>query len=203
MPDTYDELFGQLERNVETLKSDTIGLPERIELFRESRTLVERCASELDGIGAEIEELRLDELLTRLDTPSSFTAGPQPPPQETREVLLRAWLLMVGRGLALMGETVSLANLAAWIEPERFAQMAHEPVPAGEPDIAGYLEQLTPEDEQELRDAATRLGQLADDPLVVEWFGRAIGSGGDVYAELANAMVGPAGDAVEHQTGQP
>jgi exonuclease VII small subunit len=67
MADTYDDLFQRLERNVERLQSDEIGLVERLELCRHSRTLAARCADELERIGTEIEELFLDDLLAQVN----------------------------------------------------------------------------------------------------------------------------------------
>ena len=43
------------------------GLRETLELVREGRALIEFCAAELDAVGGELEELRLDELVARLE----------------------------------------------------------------------------------------------------------------------------------------
>ena len=44
------------------------GLRETLDLVREGRELVEYCATELDAVSQGLEELRLDELVTRLET---------------------------------------------------------------------------------------------------------------------------------------
>ena len=43
------------------------GLRETLDLCREGRTLVEFCAAELEAVGQGLEELRLDELVARLE----------------------------------------------------------------------------------------------------------------------------------------
>ena len=43
------------------------GLRETLELVREGRALIEFCADELDAVGGDLEELRLDELVARLE----------------------------------------------------------------------------------------------------------------------------------------
>ena len=42
-------------------------LRETLELCREGRALVEFCAGELEAVGKGLEELRLDELVARLE----------------------------------------------------------------------------------------------------------------------------------------
>jgi hypothetical protein len=64
----YEELFEQLERNVERLQfNDDVGVSERLDLCRESRELVARCTQELQRIGTEIEELFLEDLLAEVN----------------------------------------------------------------------------------------------------------------------------------------
>jgi len=43
------------------------GLRETLDLVREGRALVEYCAGELEAVGRGLEELRLDELVERLE----------------------------------------------------------------------------------------------------------------------------------------
>ena len=43
------------------------GLRETLELVREGRGLVEFCAGELEAVGQGLEELRLEELVARLE----------------------------------------------------------------------------------------------------------------------------------------
>jgi exodeoxyribonuclease VII small subunit len=64
---TYEEASARLEVIVRRLDSTEAGLRETLELCREGRALVERCAAELEEVGQGLEELRLDELVTRLE----------------------------------------------------------------------------------------------------------------------------------------
>lgn len=49
------------------LDSGDAGLRETLDLCREGRELVELCAGGLEAVGAGLEDLRLDELVTRLE----------------------------------------------------------------------------------------------------------------------------------------
>ena len=64
---SYEDASARLEAIIARLDSGEAGLRETLELCREGRTLVEHCAAELDAIGQELEKLRLDELVTRLE----------------------------------------------------------------------------------------------------------------------------------------
>ena len=64
---TYEAACGRLEEIIRRLDSGDAGLRETLELCREGRSLVERCAAELDAVGRGLEELRLDELVARLE----------------------------------------------------------------------------------------------------------------------------------------
>jgi exodeoxyribonuclease VII small subunit len=55
------------ERMEAILDSGEAGLRETLELCQEGRRLVEFCAGELDAVGRGLEELRLDELVARLE----------------------------------------------------------------------------------------------------------------------------------------
>jgi len=65
---SYEAACGRLEAIIRRLDSGEAGLRETLELCREGRGLVERCAAELDAVGAGLEELRLDELVARLES---------------------------------------------------------------------------------------------------------------------------------------
>ena len=65
---TYEAACGRLETIIRRLDSGEAGLRETLELCREGRSLVEHCAAELDAVGRGLEELRLDELVTRLES---------------------------------------------------------------------------------------------------------------------------------------
>ena len=64
---SYEDASARLETIIERLDSGEAGLRETLELCREGRTLVERCASELDAVSQGLEELRLDDLVARLE----------------------------------------------------------------------------------------------------------------------------------------
>jgi exodeoxyribonuclease VII small subunit len=64
---TYEVATGRLEEIIKRLDSGEAGLRETLDLCGEGRTLVEFCAGELDAVGRGLEELRLDELVARLE----------------------------------------------------------------------------------------------------------------------------------------
>ena len=65
-PDLRDRV-ARVEEIVRRLDSGQAGLRETLELVREGRALIEYCAGELDAVGGDLEELRLDELVARLE----------------------------------------------------------------------------------------------------------------------------------------
>ena len=65
---TYESAVSRVEEIIRRLDSGDAGLRETLELVREGRELVEYCATELDAVSQGLEELRLDELVTRLQT---------------------------------------------------------------------------------------------------------------------------------------
>jgi exodeoxyribonuclease VII small subunit len=64
---SYETASARVEEIVRRLDSGQAGLRETLELVREGRTLIEFCATELDAVGGALEELRLDELVARLE----------------------------------------------------------------------------------------------------------------------------------------
>jgi exodeoxyribonuclease VII small subunit len=64
---TYETATARLEEIIRRLDSGDAGLRETLDLVKEGRGLVEWCASELDAVGRGLEELRLDELVARLE----------------------------------------------------------------------------------------------------------------------------------------
>ena len=64
---SYESATGRLDAIIRRLDSGEAGLRETLDLVREGRTLVEFCAAELDAVGQGLEELRLDELVARLE----------------------------------------------------------------------------------------------------------------------------------------
>ena len=66
-PLTYEAATARLEEIIKRLDSGEAGLRETLELCKEGRTLVELCAAELEAVGQGLEELRLDDLVARLE----------------------------------------------------------------------------------------------------------------------------------------
>ncbi|HVW19560.1 MAG TPA: exodeoxyribonuclease VII small subunit [Solirubrobacteraceae bacterium] len=64
---TYETATARLEEIIRRLDSGEAQLRETLDLVAEGRSLVELCAAELDAVGRELEELRLDELVARLE----------------------------------------------------------------------------------------------------------------------------------------
>jgi exodeoxyribonuclease VII small subunit len=64
---TYETSLARLEEIIRRLDSGEAGLRETLDLVKEGRDLVEYCASELDAVGHGLEELRLEELVARLE----------------------------------------------------------------------------------------------------------------------------------------
>ncbi len=68
---TYETATGRLEEIIRRLDSGESELRETLSLCQEGRTLVEFCAGELDAVGQGLEELKLDELVARLQEGAS------------------------------------------------------------------------------------------------------------------------------------
>ena len=64
---TYESAVARIEEIIRRLDSGEAGLRETLELVREGRELVEFCANELDAVSKGLEELRLEELVARLE----------------------------------------------------------------------------------------------------------------------------------------
>jgi exodeoxyribonuclease VII small subunit len=64
---SYESAVGRLEEIIRRLDSGDAGLRETLDLIREGRELVEYCAGELDAVSRGLEELRLEELIARLE----------------------------------------------------------------------------------------------------------------------------------------
>ena len=70
---TYESAVARIEEIIRRLDSGEAGLRETLALVKEGRELVEFCAGELDAVSRGLEELRLDDLVERLEG-----AGTQP-----------------------------------------------------------------------------------------------------------------------------
>jgi exodeoxyribonuclease VII small subunit len=64
---SYESAVARVEEIIRRLDSGQAGLRETLDLVREGRELVEYCAGELDAVSRGLEELRLEELVTRLE----------------------------------------------------------------------------------------------------------------------------------------
>lgn len=64
---TYETALTRIEEIIRRLDSGEAGLRETLDLVREGRDLVEYCAAELDAVSRGLEELRLEELVARLE----------------------------------------------------------------------------------------------------------------------------------------
>jgi exodeoxyribonuclease VII small subunit len=65
---TYETAVARIEEIIRRLDSGEAGLRETLELLGEGRGLIEYCAAELEAVGQGLEELRLDELVARLES---------------------------------------------------------------------------------------------------------------------------------------
>jgi exodeoxyribonuclease VII small subunit len=64
---TYETAAARVEEIIRRLDSGEASLNETLALVQEGKTLIELCAGELESVGAALEELRLDELVARLE----------------------------------------------------------------------------------------------------------------------------------------
>lgn len=71
VPQSYEAAAARLEEIIERLDSGTAGLRETLDLVKEGRALVDYCATELEAVGKGLDELRLDDLITRLESSGS------------------------------------------------------------------------------------------------------------------------------------
>jgi exodeoxyribonuclease VII small subunit len=67
---SYELATARLEEIIRRLDSGEAGLRETLELVKEGRTLVEYCAAELEAVSQGLEEIKLDELIARLEAQS-------------------------------------------------------------------------------------------------------------------------------------
>lgn len=72
---TYESAAARIEEIIRRLDSGEAGLRETLDLVKEGRELVEYCAAELEAVGRGLEELRLEELVARLEAGVREDAG--------------------------------------------------------------------------------------------------------------------------------
>ncbi len=68
---TYESAVSRVEEIIRRLDSGEAGLRETLDLVKEGRDLIEYCAGELEAVGKGLEELRLEELVARLESGQS------------------------------------------------------------------------------------------------------------------------------------
>jgi exodeoxyribonuclease VII small subunit len=72
---TYETATARLDEIIRRLDSGEAGLRETLDLCQEGRTLVEFCAGELEAVGQGLQELKLDELVARLEQGAGANAA--------------------------------------------------------------------------------------------------------------------------------
>ena len=73
-PESYEAAVERLEQIIARLDTGQAGLRETLDLCREGKALIDYAAGELEAVGKGLEELRLDDLIARLEA----AAPPQP-----------------------------------------------------------------------------------------------------------------------------
>jgi exodeoxyribonuclease VII small subunit len=66
-PQTYEAAAARVEEIIRRLDSGEASLDETLGLLSEGKALIELCADQLAAVGDALEELRLDELVSRLE----------------------------------------------------------------------------------------------------------------------------------------
>jgi exodeoxyribonuclease VII small subunit len=64
---SYEQAAGRVEEIIRRLDSGEASLQETLTLLGEGKRLIEQCAGELSAVGDALEELKLDELVARLE----------------------------------------------------------------------------------------------------------------------------------------
>jgi len=72
---TYEQAVARIEEIIRRLDSGDAGLRETLDLVKEGRDLIEYCARELEAVSQGLEELRLEELVARLEAERASAAS--------------------------------------------------------------------------------------------------------------------------------
>jgi exodeoxyribonuclease VII small subunit len=64
---SYEQAAARVEEIIRRLDSGEASLQETLALVAEGKGLIEQCAGELTAVSGALEELKLDELVTRLE----------------------------------------------------------------------------------------------------------------------------------------
>lgn len=67
---SYELATARLEEIIRRLDSGEAGLRETLDLVKEGRSLVEYCTAELEAVSQGLDEIKLDELIARLEAQS-------------------------------------------------------------------------------------------------------------------------------------
>jgi exodeoxyribonuclease VII small subunit len=70
-PQSYEAASARVEEIIRRLDSGDASLNETLKLVKEGKELIELCARELSAVGDALEELRLDDLVARLESDAS------------------------------------------------------------------------------------------------------------------------------------
>jgi exodeoxyribonuclease VII small subunit len=70
-PQSYEAATARVEEIIRRLDSGEASLDETLALLAEGKTLIEQCAAQLAAVGGELEQLELDELVSRLERDAS------------------------------------------------------------------------------------------------------------------------------------
>ena len=70
-PLSYEAASARVEEIIKRLDSGEASLNETLELVSEGKALIELCARQLAAVGDALEELRLDQLVSRLESEAS------------------------------------------------------------------------------------------------------------------------------------
>jgi exodeoxyribonuclease VII small subunit len=68
---SYEQAAARVEEIIRRLDSGEASLQETLALLAEGKGLIEQCAAELAAVGSALEELKLDELVARLEQEAS------------------------------------------------------------------------------------------------------------------------------------
>jgi exodeoxyribonuclease VII small subunit len=72
---SYEAGVARVEEIVRRLDAGEASLGETLQLVKEGKELIEHCARELEAVGGALEELRLEDLVARLEGEGTQGAG--------------------------------------------------------------------------------------------------------------------------------
>jgi exodeoxyribonuclease VII small subunit len=64
---SYETNVARVEEIIRRLDTGEASLTDTLALVKEGKELIERCAGELEAVGGALEELRLEDLVARLE----------------------------------------------------------------------------------------------------------------------------------------